>query len=618
MVVMGDHGMDSKGDHGGDSWAEMDAGLFFYSSAPFLTPLATYHGDLAAILDGVAALDPGRYDIFTVAEGERTVQQIDVVPTIAALMGLSIPFGNLGTIIPEFFVGEDYGAVLEATAGNAKQVFDYLMAYGEERKDVEALFGKSLLIYKKAASSAQPTTKEEQFELYLLYTSFLRSTLLTARSIWSRFDHSLMAMGIIILLFAFITSLCTISPTSKTLLAIIPGVLVGISTPIKTYFTSATETILQPHHEVIFFIALFAFTPLKIPTIPIPTRQDFVPIAMVILYVLAVASDSYTIFEDYTVLFLIQTLHSFYLVNSLTSPGALKSIHIIAMMAIARAISLVTICRPDQGPYCIPTFHLPSSSLSPLWSVVALGLTAHGIVLWKRAGWMWTGGIVMVAGYWVVESGESHGIWEVSGMRNWFVWVFWAVVAGLLVRGKSKRLDLAYLVLIMFQKPMGSLVLTLMYIYLHFRPPSGLIYLMGWLVFFGTGHQHSLNSVQYEIGFIGLEGMDWVLSPTFVVLNTFGGIILGCVANFGEECGELQKKDEKVTRKGISSTIWAFQLMVTVFFTQYFCRHSQAFRVWGPKFLFFTGISRSNQAVMSCGWCVMDFNIPYLGYTRKL
>jgi phosphatidylinositol glycan class O len=31
VIVMGDHGMDKKGDHGGDSFPEMDAGLFFYS-----------------------------------------------------------------------------------------------------------------------------------------------------------------------------------------------------------------------------------------------------------------------------------------------------------------------------------------------------------------------------------------------------------------------------------------------------------------------------------------------------------------------------------------------------------------------------------------------------------
>jgi hypothetical protein len=35
----------------------------------------------------------------------RQVSQIDVVPTIALLMGLPIPFGNLGGIIPELFLG---------------------------------------------------------------------------------------------------------------------------------------------------------------------------------------------------------------------------------------------------------------------------------------------------------------------------------------------------------------------------------------------------------------------------------------------------------------------------------------------------------------------------------
>ncbi len=38
LVVMGDHGMDGKGDHGGESDDEIEAALWMYSSRPFFRP----------------------------------------------------------------------------------------------------------------------------------------------------------------------------------------------------------------------------------------------------------------------------------------------------------------------------------------------------------------------------------------------------------------------------------------------------------------------------------------------------------------------------------------------------------------------------------------------------
>jgi len=39
LFVMGDHGMTSTGDHGGDSAEELSAALFVYSKKTFLKPL---------------------------------------------------------------------------------------------------------------------------------------------------------------------------------------------------------------------------------------------------------------------------------------------------------------------------------------------------------------------------------------------------------------------------------------------------------------------------------------------------------------------------------------------------------------------------------------------------
>ncbi len=62
------------------------------------------------------------------------VDQIDLAPSLALLLGFPIPFGSLGKVIPElFFTGDDwlsrYRSLNEALFVNAVQVLEYLREY---------------------------------------------------------------------------------------------------------------------------------------------------------------------------------------------------------------------------------------------------------------------------------------------------------------------------------------------------------------------------------------------------------------------------------------------------------------------------------------------------------
>jgi hypothetical protein len=46
-------------------------------------------------------------DVVLTKDHFRQVSQIDIVPTVALLLGLPIPFGNLGGVIPELFLGTE-------------------------------------------------------------------------------------------------------------------------------------------------------------------------------------------------------------------------------------------------------------------------------------------------------------------------------------------------------------------------------------------------------------------------------------------------------------------------------------------------------------------------------
>lgn len=86
MVVMGDHGMNEVGNHGGSSPGETSAGMAFLS--PKFSKLNL---NLKAPLP--LNSDYTYYD---------RINQIDLIPTVCLLLGLPIPKNNLGIIIDSF------------------------------------------------------------------------------------------------------------------------------------------------------------------------------------------------------------------------------------------------------------------------------------------------------------------------------------------------------------------------------------------------------------------------------------------------------------------------------------------------------------------------------------
>ncbi|KAI8928259.1 hypothetical protein BC831DRAFT_510179 [Entophlyctis helioformis] len=152
-----------------------------------------------------------------------------------------------------------------------------------------------------------------------------------------------------------------------------------------------------------------------------------------------------------------------------------------------------------------------------------------------------------------------------------------------------------------------------------------LLLLCGQRAFFSTGHQNALPSIQYEVGFIGLDGVNWILSPMFIGINTYGGPILFALAvplvplwgawpqprsartassvsvsvtagesgPSGPSGPEARRLAARIAREVGQAMLVYHGLIsgaevtgVTVF-VGWFRRHSQAWRVWGPKYIFY-------------------------------
>lgn len=118
FVMCGDHGMNDAGNHGASSPGETSAALVFMSPK------------LSQVSSGIDApiLPADEYDYYT------TVEQSDIAPTLAALLGFPAPKNNLGAMIPNFLpfwpASKDKVQIL---VRNAKQIIDIVTAaFGSE------------------------------------------------------------------------------------------------------------------------------------------------------------------------------------------------------------------------------------------------------------------------------------------------------------------------------------------------------------------------------------------------------------------------------------------------------------------------------------------------------
>jgi len=86
LVLSGDHGMNEAGNHGGSSAGEVSTALLFVSPK-----LMSVFAGLESPLSSSESFQ--FYEV---------VEQSDIAPTLAALLGFPVPRNNLGLIIPSF------------------------------------------------------------------------------------------------------------------------------------------------------------------------------------------------------------------------------------------------------------------------------------------------------------------------------------------------------------------------------------------------------------------------------------------------------------------------------------------------------------------------------------
>ncbi|XP_065146542.1 GPI ethanolamine phosphate transferase 3 [Paramisgurnus dabryanus] len=302
LVVMGDHGMTDTGDHGGESQKETDAALFLYSSSSlFPAPGSQVEPDV--------------------------VPQTDLVPTLALLLGVPIPFSSVGQVLLPLFPQNGSQSAptslsqAEALWINVRQVNRFLETYSNMAKDIPPDSLSRLRAHFSNISSQYLATVHESRlpspELVVSMQNYLTAVRETCRASWARFNPFKMAAGLLILglgcMLCYVISELSHLVIQEGLLKlpILSGLVVGLA-------VGTGQLFMQGHlelswclgastlsSEVLFFWRTHGVSP-KGRLSP----ANLLTPALLVLFLrcASLLSDSYVIYEGHVVTFLLLTL----------------------------------------------------------------------------------------------------------------------------------------------------------------------------------------------------------------------------------------------------------------------------------------------------------------------
>lgn len=457
FILMGDHGMDEKGDHGGDGELEVGAALWMYSKQKHLKGLSA--SNIKTINSKSEPLIKS-YQTFSLlpsppfdSSGHRSIPQIDIVPTLSLLLGQPIPFNNLGSVIPEAF--ESSSLLLRALRINALQIRRYFDEYAKVSSDLQPFQDDLRSAWRDAvrkdaqtANVAYAQREELEIETAQAYLYFNRLALVKARSVWAKFEIVKIVVGLSMLVLSLLTVIriksVSVGRAVEEILGevvknSISGLLIGsvigfggkiISLYIFPMFIFQT---LELWESMVAGLVIGSQLSLlsslskskQSNQQSIPSDWSFIGILLPLLHSIAFSSNSFTVQEDKVVLALTIVVLLYrgiqgYLHSPTTRLKIRTPILAIASAIAIRIASTSRVCREEQGPQCTTTFYSQADSTlsSPIVILAAYGLALamptflqHILHASRSDGgvaplfftWMLRPALLAGAGYWLVD-----------------------------------------------------------------------------------------------------------------------------------------------------------------------------------------------------------------------
>lgn len=189
------------GDHGGDSELEVTSTLFIYSP----TPLVSFESDMYV----------------------ESIKQVDLIPTLASVLGIPVPYSNLGALILDAYpsvnstksIFSTWQSALLALWSNVQQTTNYINKYSEtsnqfSKEKLELLRTK----YSVISAKVNNINTEPQFRFFVRdVREYLALARETCEEVWIQFDSFSMSRGLLIVFLTIFFVYTTIDgiPTEK-------------------------------------------------------------------------------------------------------------------------------------------------------------------------------------------------------------------------------------------------------------------------------------------------------------------------------------------------------------------------------------------------------------------
>ncbi|QPG74578.1 hypothetical protein FOA43_001909 [Brettanomyces nanus] len=661
LFVFGDHGMDSTGNHGGETRDELESALFMYSKTPYF-----------------GHVDSTEYDTGDLGSRYRSVNQIDFVPTSSMLLGIPIPFNSLGSIIKETFLGpqgNDTANLAEAMRITASQIDHYRHA------SQELAFDSSVneLYQHLNASWLQNASSEEFVEEAYNYQQF---SLAKCKEKWATFDDTNIAIGIGLMSLAWILLVIY----SK----LIPSVVVAQLNP--QFFYSSMALMLV--YTALLASFIFVFKPTSLPIswalllgvalgivngilAPIMDRYSipwlvsqvkenliqngwtYMGIIIIAMHSLIFTSNSFIIWEDQITCFWLVTFgvcaffKSFQLTNS--NRRLLGAYHSLIFISLTRLVSQIKLCREEQGDKCISNFQTSFYAVAGLyisaivlpWIIKSFYISSNSYEssapVWISQGFRAM--MFLTALTWSIELLEhdlkltkslnisfdtlktiritlARIVLGVSLLAANFGWASGPLCVKVELQEEPKRAHIIgygnaygstyFLFFINFlsaillcSKPLAGLSLAVLtYQFLSLLEIVDLLNirtnlisvvvvgLLGYLHFFTTGHQATLQSIHWDAAFIITETISFPFTHLTIILDTFGSFIL---ISIGVALLTLWRQPptsrpvalvSKVVENATSLLLYQISLTIsTMVMTNHFRRHLMVWKIFAPRYM---------------------------------
>ena len=439
LVVMGDHGMDTKGDHGGESDDEVEAALWMYSKKGVFGR------------EHIKLYEPPR------TAKERPVGQIDLVPTLSLLLGMPIPFNNLGAPIAEAFVGSgspDWQNLASVNSLTSAQIHRYQHEYSIARGLDDIVFSNSLAFWDEAHDilhkiSGMSRKSDHDQRLFLAFSNYQRETVRICRSLWARFDVPSMLYGIATLLSALIIlasyARCTVGDSAEYTPAYLWRIVVcstagtvigGVITQVYINDSLLDACLLGFGVGGMLGFVSVVFEIPRAHSFTLPKSiWGWLSILVTLSQAIGFASNSYTIWEDEILLFFLGTVSCIALVSSIRQTDMKERVlggsQSWIFLLLTRLASLSRLCREEQMPYCRSTYYASStSSTSAPWQLlIPLILAAMlpsfvkgyyaGTRSYEGSAIFWIGfalrmGLTASAIFWTLDTADDHDYFNLN------------------------------------------------------------------------------------------------------------------------------------------------------------------------------------------------------------